>query len=443
MTTLLSRTGRPLQGRTSVPGDKSVSHRALVVAALAAGVSRLRGLSDSDDVARTKDALCALGVPVVDAKGETAVFGRGLGGLRPPGRALDFGNSGTGARLLVGALAAHDLVVDITGDPSLARRPMAPLLEPLTRMGAEVSPASAETLPFTVTGTSAAVPITYPLPAPSAQVKSAILLAGLNTIGTTAVIEQFPTRDHTEILLKHFGAGLRVRNAGRGKCISVSGWRELNGREVSIPGDLSAAAFVVAAALLVPGSDVVIENVGLNPTRTAFLKVLKRMGASLAVANPRTVSGEARGTLRVKHSNLRAVSTAAVEASALIDEFPALFVLAAAAKGTSRFEGLGALRVKESDRLSAMARALGANGAAAEISGDSLTIAGGKRIPGGGKVEAALDHRIAMAGAVLGLRAENPVRIEGAETIATSFPGFVKVMRALGADMTLEGTDAP
>jgi 3-phosphoshikimate 1-carboxyvinyltransferase len=443
MPTLVSHAGKPLRGRVRVPGDKSIAHRALILAALAAGVSRLRGLPDSADVAATRAALTALGVPIRDDGALTSVSGRGLGGLRPPRHTLDFGNAGTGLRLLLGALAAHSFAVEVTGDASLVERPQAPLLEPLRRMGASVSPAGANTLPLTFKGSAETVPITHALTAPSAQVKSAILLAGLHTMGATTVIEKTPTRDHTEILLKQFGAAVDVQKENGARRVSVSGWRELRPTAVDVPGDASAAAFVLGAAALVPGSDVTIENAGLNPTRTGFVRVLKRMGAAVEISHRRTASGEARGALRVRHAKLRAVTTAAAEAASLIDEFPILFALAAAAKGASRFEGLGRLREKESDRLLAMARALAANGVEAVVSGDDLTIAGSGIVPGGGCIDAALDHRVAMAMSVLGLAAAKPVRVGGAETIATSFPGFVKVMRGLGAGITVEREAEP
>ncbi|HXV73102.1 MAG TPA: 3-phosphoshikimate 1-carboxyvinyltransferase, partial [Sphingomonadales bacterium] len=442
MATLISRKGKPLKGRVRVPGDKSISHRALILAALAAGRSRLAGVSGGEDVARTKAALGALGVTIREGEGETLVQGAGLGGLQPPHGVLDFGNAGTGARLLMGALAAHKISAAFTGDESLRRRPMGALLLPLIRMGARVSPGDATTLPFTLHGTAETVPGVHTLSAPSAQVKSAILLAGLNTMGTTTVIEKIPTRDHTEILLRQFGAAVRKEKAGRGRRISISGWRELRPRGISIPGDISAAAFPLAAALLVPGSDVRIENVGLNPARTGFLKVLKRMGARLAITNRRTASGEARGTIRAQFSRLRAITTPRNEAVALIDEFPILFVLAAAAKGTSRFRALSALRTKESDRLEGFARVLVANGIKARVSGDAMIITGRPAVPGGALIDAGHDHRVAMAMGVLGLTAEKPVRVTGAETLATSFPGFVKVMRALGAAITLGGESA-
>lgn len=433
METLISRRGHSLRGRASVPGDKSISHRALIIAALTAGRCHLTGLSDCEDVERTRAALKALGVSIATNASGTLVNGVGLGGLRPPHKTLDLGNAGTGARLLMGAVAAHDLGVAFTGDASLTRRPMADLLDPLHAMGARSQPTGSTTLPLTLQGTSQTVPIAHTMSIPSAQIKSAILLAGLNTMGTTTVRESSKTRDHTEILLRQFGARVRTRLGKRSRQISVVGWSELRPTSIAVPGDLSAAAFPLAGALLVPGSDVTVDGVGLNPSRTVFLNVLRRMGARLALTHRRVVNGEARGTIRAQHSRLNAVTTPSRDAPSLIDEFPILFSLAATASGTSRFCGVGALRTKESDRLSAMARALALNGAKVKVSDDALSIAGTSSLSGGMIIDPEQDHRIAMSLAVVGLVAEKPLRVSNAETIATSFPNFAKVMRSLGA----------
>lgn len=433
MKTLISRRGDPLRGHASVPGDKSISHRALIVAALTAGRSRLLGVSDCEDVERTRAALGALGVTIVKNKSDILVNGVGLGGLRPPRTTLDLGNAGTGARLLLGAVAAHDLVVSFTGDESLTRRPMAALLEPLHAMGARSQPMGSTTFPLTLQGTSQTVPITHTMSAPSAQIKSAILLAGLNTMGTTTVHESSRTRDHTEILLRQFGARVHTRLGKNSRQISVAGWHELRPTTITVPGDLSAAAFLLAGALLVPDSDVTVDEVGLNPSRTAFLRVLRRMGARLELTGRRVVNGEARGTVRARFSRLNAVTTPSRDASGLIDEFPILFSLAATARGTSRFCGLAALRTKESDRLSVMARALALNGVNLKASHDTLSITGTSSLSGGMILDPERDHRIAMSLAVAGLTAQRPLRISNAETIATSFPDFAKVMRSLGA----------
>lgn len=428
-----------LLGTVSVPGDKSISHRALILAALAAGDSRISGLLESDDVLRTAVALRSMGAHVERLPGEDGswrVAGLGVGGLREPEAVLDLGNSGTGVRLLMGVAAAHPLTAFFTGDDSLVQRPMARVAEPLRRMGAHILAREGTRLPLAVTGAEMPVPVDVELAQPSAQVKSAILLAGLGTPGETTVVEPLPTRDHTERLLGRFGADVWSAAAGSGRRITVVGEAELVPCAVEIPGDPSAAAFIAVAALTVPGSDVRVPGVCVNPTRTGLFDTLLEMGADLRFENPRQVGGEPVADLAVRASRLAAVTVPAERAPALIDEYPALAVAAAMAEGETRMQGLGELRVKESDRLAATAAGLGACGVAARIDGDDLVVTGCEGSPpGGGTVSAPWDHRIAMAFLVLGLAARAPVVVEGVEAVSSSFPGFAARMAELGADI--------
>ncbi|MEA3017109.1 MAG: 3-phosphoshikimate 1-carboxyvinyltransferase [Sphingomonadales bacterium] len=421
--------GAPLRGTTRVPGDKSISHRALMLAALAAGRSRIEGLSAGGDVAATAAALRALGAAIERAGAETMVDGVGVGALLQPAGALDLGNSGTSARLLMGLAASHPLALTFTGDASLCRRPMERVATPLRRTGAEIVTAPGGTLPATVRGLCPAVAQTTRLEIASAQVKSALLLAGLNAPGVTRVIELAPTRDHSERMLKLFGADI----AAEGGEIVLRGEAELRPQRLSVPGDPSAAAFLLVAALVVPGSEVRIEGVGINPHRTGLFTLLKEMGADLAFEKEREVSGEPVADIVARHSALRAVEVPPELATAMIDEFPIFFVAAAFAQGTSRARGLAELRFKESDRIAAMAAGLGAIGAQVEESGDGLAVrgSGGEALAGGATVEARLDHRIAMSFAVAGLHARAPVGIDGFSAAATSFPGFADTLRSL------------
>jgi len=422
----------PLSGRVRVPGDKSISHRALLLGALATGVTRIRGLLEAEDVINTGKALKALGAEVDRAGQEWRVKGRGVGGLRQPAGPLDFGNSGTGTRLMLGVIAGHAITARLTGDASLSRRPMGRVLNPLKQMGLEVED-DRDCLPLTVRGTSSLVPIEYELPVPSAQVKSAILLAGLHAAGETTVVETEPTRDHTERMLRFFGAWVRsITKDGRTR-ITVRGDAELTGRDVTVPGDPSSAAFVAAAALLVPGSDVTIEGVLTNPTRIGFYRTLREMGGNVHLLNEREEGGELVADIRVRFSRLKGVTVPAARAPSMIDEYPILAVVAACADGVTRMEGLAELKVKESDRLAATAAGLAANGAVAEVSGDTLTVKGSGRVRGGGRVETHLDHRIAMAFLTLGLAAERPVTVDDTTMVATSFPEFNALMQGLGA----------
>ncbi|HEX8653849.1 MAG TPA: 3-phosphoshikimate 1-carboxyvinyltransferase [Allosphingosinicella sp.] len=421
--------GAPLHGTARVPGDKSISHRALMLAALAAGRSRIEGLSLGEDVAATAVALRAMGAAIEPAGAETVVDGVGVGALLQPAEALDLGNSGTSARLLIGLVASHPLTVTLTGDASLRRRPMERVAAPLRRTGAEIVTAPGGTLPATVRGLCPAVPQTTRLGIASAQVKSALLLAGLNTPGLTRVIEPVATRDHSERMLKLFGAEI----AAEGGEIVLRGEAELRPQLLSVPGDPSAAAFLVVAALIVPGSEVRIENVGVNPHRTGLFTLLTEMGADLDFEDEREVYGEPVADIVARHSALRAVDVPPELVTAMIDEFPIFFVAAAMAEGTSRARGLGELRVKESDRIATMAAGLMAIGVAVEESEDGLAVrgSGGEPLAGGATVEARLDHRIAMSFAVAGLHARAPVGIDDFSTVATSFPGFADTLRSL------------
>ena len=427
-----------LSGTVRVPGDKSISHRALIVSALAVGESRIDGLLEGEDVLATAAALRALGASIErTGAGEWSVHGTGIGGLAEPDTVLDLGNSGTAARLLLGVLGTHPLTATMTGDASLRTRPMGRVAEPLRAMGAVVAAREDDLLPLTVTGARDPVPIEYALPVASAQVKSAILLAALNTPGETTVIEPRRTRDHSELMLRRYGVEIAVAEKDGGRAITLRGQPEISGRAVSVPGDPSSAAFPGIAALLVPGSRVHIPEVGLNPTRTGLFDCLDEMGAAVAVERAGTAEAEPVGGLTFSHAGkarLRAIDVPAGRAPRMIDEYPILAVAAAFAEGTTRMHGLGELRVKESDRLAAIADGLRAAGVGAAIEGDTLIVEGcAGRPPGGATIDAAHDHRIAMAFLVLGLACERPIAVAGTETIDTSFPGFAAAMNGLGA----------
>ncbi len=361
------------------------------------------------------------------------VTGSGLGGLIEPASALDFGNSGTGARLTMGVVAGHPMRVVFTGDESLKKRPMGRVLDPLKKMGLQIAEEGRSTLPLTLTGSSGLVPIEYRLPVPSAQVKSAVLLAGLLTQGRTSVVESEKTRDHTEKMLAYFGAGVSSEPVAGGVRISVEGRRTLHGKPVTVPGDPSSAAFLAAAAILCPGSSILIRNVLVNPTRTGFYETLKEMGADISFENERELNGEPVADLRAKAGKLKGVHVPSERAPSMIDEYPILAALSAFAEGSTVMDGLAELRVKESDRLAAMVAGLKACGAEAEANGDTLTVTGSARVRGGAAIATHMDHRIAMAFLVLGLAAEEPVTVDDASMIATSFPEFRGLMETLGA----------
>lgn len=418
-----------------MPGDKSISHRALMFGALAVGETVIEGLLEGEDVLRTAAAMRALGARAErGADGVWRVRGRGVGGLAEPDDVLDMGNAGTGARLLMGLLASHRVTAILTGDASLRRRPMGRVAAPLRLMGAEFVARGGDRLPLAVLGTAEPMPITYRLPVPSAQVKSAVLLAGLNTPGETTVIEPEPTRDHTELMLRHYGATVRVEQLPEGRAVTVEGQPEITGRAVRVPADPSSAAFPIVAALIRPGSRVVLPGVGLNPHRIGLIDTLREMGADIAVANARIEAGEPVADLTVEAGELAGVDVPPERAPSMIDEYPVLAIAAACAKGRTTMRGLAELRVKESDRLAAVADGLAACGVEVEAGEDSLTVHGtGKRPRGGATVPSGLDHRIAMSFLVLGMAAEAPVGVDDAGPIETSFPGFAPLMNRLGA----------
>jgi len=433
---LTARSGHALTGRVTVPGDKSMSHRALILGALAVGQTRITGLLDGDDVRRTAAAVAALGARVARLQdGSWIVDGVGVGGLREPSEILDFGNSGTGARLMMGLVATHPITAIFSGDASLCRRPMARVTKPLLQFGAQFVGRRGGLLPLAVTGAEHPLPIEYHVPVPSAQVKSAVLLAGLNTQGQTIVVETVATRDHSERMLRHFGAHVAVEILpDGGRRIVLDGQPELKPANLDLPADPSSAAFPMVAALLSEGSDIVLDNIGLNPLRTGLIDTLLDMGGSIEILNPRLCGDEPVGDLRVRSSRLKGITVPAERAASMIDEYPILAVAAAAADGDTIMLGLEELKVKESDRLAAIARGLVACGVTVKVEGSTLTVTGhAGPPPGGGYIEAELDHRIAMAFLVLGTAAQEPVTIDDATTIDTSFPGFADLMRGLGA----------
>ena len=435
MQPVVSGSAGPLAGSARVPGDKSISHRALMVGALAVGETEIHGLLEGEDVLRSAAAMRALGAEAKrEESGVWRVIGRGVGGLVEPADVLDLGNAGTGARLLMGVVATHRLTAFFTGDASLRRRPMGRVAAPLAQMGARFTAREGLRLPLAVQGTGDPLPIRYRLPVPSAQVKSAILLAGLNTPGETTVIEPAPTRDHTELMLRHFGAEVRVSAAAEGRVVTVIGEPELTGRRIEVPADPSTAAFPLVAALILPGSDILLTGVGLNPHRIGLIETLRAMGASIEIQNPRSQAGEPVGDIRVRASLLQGLRVPPERAPSMIDEYPILAVAAAFAEGKTEMTGLAELRVKESDRLAAIARGLASCGVEAVEGKDSLTVTSRRGPPAGGaRIETALDHRIAMSFLVLGMAAAKPVTIDDGEPIDTSFPGFAALMNGLGA----------
>jgi 3-phosphoshikimate 1-carboxyvinyltransferase len=433
----VARRGGKLAGRIRVPGDKSISHRALLLGLLTVGKTAIEGLLEGDDILATARACAMLGA-VVERTGAGAwqISGVGIGSLLPPMGALDFGNSGTGARLTMGIAAGHPIEVVFDGDVSLRKRPMRRVLEPLTRMGAEVL---AETeggrLPVRLRGAREPIPIVFETPVASAQVKSAVLLCGLAAPGETTVIERQATRDHTERMLAHFGAEIATSEEGAGRRIRLKGRPELRAQHLRVPADPSSAAFPLVAALIVPGSEIVVEGMLANPLRTGLLATLKEMGAEIEEIGRRDDGPEPVVDLRVRASRLRGIEVPASRAPSMIDEYPVLAVAAACAEGTTTMRGLGELRVKESDRLAAVADGLAATGVACEIAGDDLIVRGKGRVAGGGTVATHMDHRIAMAFLVLGLASDKPVVVDDTSFVATSFPGFAELMGKLGADL--------
>ncbi len=426
----------PLRGRIRVPGDKSISHRSLMFGAVTLGQTRIDGLLEAEDVLGTAEAMRTLGATVTrDGEGTWRVDGLGVGGLLEPRRVLDFGNAGTGSRLTMGLVGGHSIAATFVGDASLSGRPMGRILDPLRRMGVDVIARAGDRLPLTLKGPAALVPITYRVPMPSAQVKSAVLLAGLNAPGITTVIEPVATRDHTERMLEGFGAAISVETDADGvRTIRLHGRPELKPQTITVPGDPSSASFAIVAGLIVPGSDLVVENVLLNPLRTGLFATLLEMGADLTIENERLSGGERVGDVHVRASSLTGVTVPASRAPSMIDEYPILSIAAAFARGETVMEGLEELRVKESDRLAAVAHGLAVNGIDATEGEASLTVRGGGARIGGGLVPTHLDHRIAMSFLVLGMAGAEPVTVDDTATIATSFPNFLALMRELGAD---------
>ena len=437
---MISTACGPLTGEAHVPGDKSISHRSLILGALSVGETRIEGLLEGEDVLDTARAMRAFGAEVTDhGGGRWSVHGVGVGGFREPDQVIDCGNSGTGVRLIMGAMATSPISATFTGDASLNKRPMARVTDPLALFGAQSVGRSGGRLPMTIVGAADPVPVRYVVPVPSAQVKSAVLLAGLNAPGQTVVIEREATRDHTERMLAGFGAEIVTRDTDEGHEITLTGQPELVAQDIVVPRDPSSAAFPVCAALIVPGSDVLVPNIGLNPTRAGLFTTLREMGADLTYENLREEGGEPVADLRARFSpDLHGIEVPPERAASMIDEYPVLSVVAACATGRTVMRGVKELRVKESDRIEAMATGLRANGVTVEDGPDwwIVTGLGHGNIPGGATVASHLDHRIAMSFLVLGMVSRAPVTVDDASPIATSFPVFEPLMQALGARIT-------
>lgn len=440
MQPLTASPSEALTGEARPPGDKSISHRALMIGALATGETEIRGLLEAEDVLRTAAAMRALGAEIErNSDALWRVWGRGIGGLEAPDDVVDMGNSGTGARLIMGMLASHPLTAIITGDASLRARPMGRVATPLREFGAQVIAGPGCRLPLTIIGAANPMPIRYRLPVASAQVKSAILLAGLNAPGQTTVVEPEATRDHSELMLRHFGAAVTVEDGPEGRVITLTGYPELTGRRLRIPADPSSAAFALVAASILPGSSIRLPGVGVNPRRSGLFVTLEEMGARIQFDNRREEAGEQLADVTVEAAALAGVEVPAERVPTMVDEYPILAVAAACAKGKTVMHGLAELRLKESDRLAAMARGLSACGVTVELGADSLVVHGtGGRPPGGATVETRLDHRIAMSFLILGLAAERAVTVDDAGPIETSFPGFPTLMTRLGAKIGAE-----
>ncbi|WP_282028344.1 3-phosphoshikimate 1-carboxyvinyltransferase [Paracoccus marcusii] len=433
---MTARRSGPLSGEALVPGDKSISHRALILGAMAVGETRITGLLEGQDVLDTASAMRALGAQVTQhGPGDWSVHGVGVGGFSSPADVIDCGNSGTGVRLIMGAVATTPISVTFTGDASLSRRPMARVTDPLSQFGTQITAREGGRLPITIQGAADPVPVTYRTPVASAQIKSAILLAGLNAPGDTVVIESEPTRDHSERMLAGFGAQIRTETTPDGHKITLTGRPELRPQPVAVPRDPSSAAFPVAAALIVPGSEIRVPGVSRNPTRDGLYVTLLEMGADISFENPREEGGEPVADLLVRHGPLKGVTVPADRAASMIDEFPILSVIAAFAEGTTVMNGVAELRVKESDRIDAMAVGLRANGVTVEDTRDTMTVHGAAQVAGGGHAVTHLDHRIAMSFLILGLATQQPVTIDDAGPITTSFPDFVPLMTRLGATL--------
>ncbi|MEJ6688986.1 MAG: 3-phosphoshikimate 1-carboxyvinyltransferase [Paracoccaceae bacterium] len=430
----------PLTGEAHVPGDKSISHRALILGALAVGETKITGLLEGEDVLDTAKAMRAFGAEVIDhGGGKWSVHGVGVGGFAEPKQVIDCGNSGTGVRLIMGAMATTPITATFTGDASLNKRPMARVTDPIRALGAQAYGRAGGRLPMTIVGAAEPVPLRYTVPMPSAQVKSAVLLAGLNAPGDTVVIEKEATRDHTERMLSGFGATITTEETNEGRVITLAGQPELQPQVIVVPRDPSSAAFPVCAALITEGSDVVVPNIGLNPTRAGLFTTLREMGADLSYENPREEGGEPVADLRARYSPaMQGIEVPPERAASMIDEYPVLSVVAAFAKGATVMRGVKELRVKESDRIEAMASGLRANGIEVE-DGPDWWIVHGKgigQVPGGSRCDTHLDHRIAMSFLILGMASQAPVSIDDGGPIATSFPIFETLMATLGTKIT-------
>ena len=429
-----------LSGVVEVPGDKSISHRSLIFGAMALGKTEISGLLEGQDVLDTAKAMEAFGASVTNhGDGNWTVHGVGVGGFSEPDGVIDCGNSGTGVRLIMGAMATHDMTATFTGDASLNKRPMARVTDPIALFGAEAYGRKGGRLPMTIVGAKHPVPVRYTVPMPSAQVKSAVMLAGLNAPGETVIIEKEATRDHTERMLVGFGAEVDVEITAEGRVITLQGYPELKPQTISVPRDPSSAAFPVCAALITEGSDILVPNIGLNPTRAGLYTTLREMGADLVFENERLEGGEPVADLRAKFSpNMKGIEVPPDRAASMIDEYPILSVVASFAEGDTIMRGVKELRVKESDRIDAMAKGLRANGMDID-EGEDWWIIHGKgmgNVPGGGLAETFLDHRIAMSFLILGMGSEKPVHIDDGGPIVTSFPNFEPLMSALGAKLT-------
>ena len=430
----------PLTGEAHVPGDKSISHRSLILGALAVGETKITGLLAGEDVLDTAKAMRAFGAEVIDhGGGKWSVHGVGVGGFAEPKQVIDCGNSGTGVRLIMGAMATTPITATFTGDASLNKRPMARVTDPIRALGAQAYGRAGGRLPMTIVGAAEPVPLRYTVPMPSAQVKSAVLLAGLNAPGDTVVIEKEATRDHTERMLSGFGATITTEETNEGRVITLVGQPELQPQVIVVPRDPSSAAFPVCAALITEGSDVVVPNIGLNPTRAGLFTTLREMGADLSYENPREEGGEPVADLRARYSPaMQGIEVPPERAASMIDEYPVLSVVAAFAKGATVMRGVKELRVKESDRIEAMASGLRANGIEVE-DGPDWWIVHGKgigQVPGGSRCDTHLDHRIAMSFLILGMASQAPVSIDDGGPIATSFPIFETLMATLGTKIT-------
>ncbi len=437
---MTSRACAALTGTAEVPGDKSISHRSLILGAMAVGETTISGLLEGQDVLDTAHAMRAFGAEVTDhGCGNWSVHGIGVGGFAEPDQVIDCGNSGTGVRLIMGAMATSPITATFTGDASLNGRPMARVTDPLALFGTQAVGRAGGRLPMTIVGAADPVPVRYTVPVPSAQVKSAVLLAGLNAPGETVVIEQEATRDHTERMLAGFGAEITTEETGEGRVITLKGQPELKPQKIDVPRDPSSAAFPVCAALIVPGSDVLVPGIGLNPTRAGLFTTLREMGADLTYENERTEGGEPVADLRARFSpDLHGIEVPGGRAASMIDEYPVLSVVASFAKGQTHMPGVKELRVKESDRIDAMATGLRANGIDVDEGPDWWTVlgVGHGNVPGGATCASHLDHRIAMSFLILGMAAQNPVSVDDGGPIATSFPIFEPLMAQLGADVT-------